>query len=96
MNTVGPIALMARVKAGLTTPALKSVLVAGDNALVSLLLPVCDYEDLTGLGFFRWVCTAYDGNIGVAKMITNSENMATANTSRAVAQSALVTLAATP
>jgi hypothetical protein len=99
MNTVGPLALMARVKAGLTTPALKSVLAAGENTLISALLPSCDHVDETGgepgAGhFYMWECTAYNGNMGVAKALVTSQNQATSNTSRAVAQTALPILTA--
>jgi hypothetical protein len=94
LNTVGPLALMARLKAGLTTPALKATLVAGENTLITALLPVCDQVDATGgepgAGhFFLWDCTAYNGNFAEAKGLVRSQNLATANTSRAVAQTAV-------
>lgn len=94
MNTVGPLALMARLKAGLTTPALKSVLVAGENTLITALLPGCQREDLSGgepgvPHFWVWDCFAYNGNEGLAKARVTAENSATSNTSRAVAQAEL-------
>ena len=98
MNTVGPLALMARVKAGLTTPALKAVLVAGDNTLVTALLPDCTlYGDGTDPGsppFTIWICTAYNGYQRGARDLTVAQDEATSITSRAVAQAALPILSA--
>jgi hypothetical protein len=106
MNTVGPLALMARSKAGLTTPALKTVLVSGENTLVTALLPACHREDASGgepgvPHVYEWICIAYNGdegdvlvrngNNGSAR--TLSENNATRNTSRAVAQAVIPQLA---
>jgi hypothetical protein len=98
MNTVGPLALMARTKAGLTTPSLKAVLVAGNNTIVTKLLPACQHVDESGgepgaPRFYLWECVAYNGNQGAAKQRPASENAATSNTSRAVAQAALPQLA---
>ena len=100
MNTVGPLALMARIKAGLTTPALKSVLVSGENTLISALLPTCDLIDSgdPGMGHvWDWDCFAYNGNEGYVhgkalRYEVMAQDLATANTSRAVAQAALPTL----
>ena len=99
MNTVGPLALMARIKAGLTTPALKSVLVAGDNTLITSLLPTCRRmnEGDPDHPFYMWDCIAYNGNeaevwVNVPSAKTKAQDAATANTSRAVAQAALPTL----
>ena len=68
MNTVGPLALMARAKAGPTTPALKAVLVAGDNTLIaSLNTDNCTSEvvNLPSGGTGRlWDCIAYNGDEG--------------------------------
>jgi hypothetical protein len=102
MNTVGPLALMARTKAGLTTPALKTVLIAGENTLITALLPPCRREDASGgepgvPHVFEWICTAYNGDegdvlirpINAATARATSENQATRNTSRAVAQAVL-------
>jgi hypothetical protein len=95
MNTVGPLALMARLKAGLTTPALKSVLVSGENTLITALLPSCTKinEGDPGIPYWSWVCTAYNGDIGdqAATLYGKiaSQDEATANTSRAIAQAAL-------
>ena len=99
MNTVGPLALIARLKAGLTTPALKSVLVAGDNTLISSLLPTCRRinEGDPDHPFFEWDCIAYNGNeaeiwVNAKNALVTSQDYATANTSRAVAQAAIPTL----
>ncbi|HKS99886.1 MAG TPA: hypothetical protein VJT31_10180 [Rugosimonospora sp.] len=94
LNTVGPLALMARTKAGLSTPDLKTVLVGGNNTLVTALLPDCQHVDESGgepgvPHFFLWECTAYNGDMGAAKARAASENAATQNTSRAVAQAVL-------
>lgn len=93
MNTVGPLALIARTKAGLTTPAFKSVLVAGENSIISALLPSCDTVNVGDPGhpFFVWDCTAYNGTEVQSKPLAAAQDLATANTSRAVAQ-ALPTL----
>jgi hypothetical protein len=102
MNTVGPLALMARTKAGLTTPALKTVLVSGENTLITALLPPCVQEDANGgepgaPHVYFWVCTAYNGDEGhvlirpanAATARALAEDKATRNTSRTVAQSAI-------
>jgi hypothetical protein len=100
MNTVGPIALMARAKAGLTTTGLKSALTAGDNSLIAALRPPCHQANLNGDGppAIAWDCTAYNGDeseilISRPNARTMAENGATRNTSRAVAQAALPALA---
>jgi hypothetical protein len=82
MNTVGPIAIVSSQMAGFSVTAVDNTLIAGENSLMNLLLPSCDFEDLTESGFFRWVCTEYNGDEGVGKLITNAENMASINTSR--------------
>ena len=94
MNTAGPLALMARIKAGLTTPALKAVLVGGENALISSLLPACTKQNVGDPGhpFYDWDCIAYNGTEVEGKPLAATQNAATANTSRAVAQTALPTL----
>jgi hypothetical protein len=98
MNVVGPLALMARTKAGLTTPSLKSVLVAGDNTVISKLIPDCELIDLNGgepgaPHIYRYDCVAYNGNEARAKLEADAQDKATSNTSRAVAQAALPLLA---
>lgn len=100
LNTVGPLALMARLKAGLSTPGLKSVLTAGNTTLVSSLLPTCRKvnEGDPDHPFFVWDCIAYNGaeaeiGISVPSALARSQDAATANTSRAIAQAALPDLA---
>jgi hypothetical protein len=94
MNTVGPLALMARVKAGLTTPELRSVLVAGNNTLIAALLPACQREDLSGgepgaPRVYVWDCFAYNGDEGMNRQKIGAQDNATRRTSRAVAQAVL-------
>lgn len=94
LNTVGPLALIARTKAGLTTPALTSVLVSAENSLITALTPSCDKVNVGDPGhpFYIWDCVAYDGTEAQSKPKAAAENAATANTSRAVAQAALPAL----
>lgn len=94
LNTVGPLALIARTKAGLTTPALKTVLVSAENTLITALLPSCDKVNVGDPGhpFYVWDCVAYDGTEAQGKPLSAAQNAATANTSRAVAQAALPAL----
>jgi len=99
LNAVGPLALAARAKAGYSTAALTSVLVAGDNSLVSALLPTCRKVDESGgekgvPRVYVWDCVAYDGTeseigINVPSALTRSQDLATRNTSRAIAQAVL-------
>jgi len=98
MNVVGPLALMARTKAGLTTPSLKGVLVAGNNTVINKLIPDCQLIDLNGgepgaPHIYRYDCFAYNGDEGLAKLQPAAQDKATRNTSRAVAQAALPQLA---
>lgn len=48
LNTVGPIALLARAYAGLTTSILRSGLTAGNNTVISRLEPSCSATPLWG------------------------------------------------
>lgn len=100
MNTAGPLALMARIAANLTTPGLKSVLAAGDTTLITALLPTCTRrnEGDPDHPFYMWECIAYNGDEGdvpvtVSGAKTEAQDAATANTSRGIAQAALPTLA---
>lgn len=81
------------------TMNLKAVLVAGNDTLVTALPPSCDHVDENGgepcaPRFYMCECTAYNGNIGVAKVLATSQNQAASNTSRAVAQAELPILSA--
>jgi hypothetical protein len=79
LNTVGPIALLARSYTGLTAgiPALKSELVTGNNTLVTKLNPSCTASPLWGDAepgapvevILR--CTAFNGQVGVDSVIAN-------------------------
>ncbi|HKT04476.1 MAG TPA: hypothetical protein VJT31_33590 [Rugosimonospora sp.] len=100
MNTVGPLALVARAKAGLGTSALASVLAGGNTSLLSALLPTCHKEDLSGgergvPHVYAWDCFAYNGDEGEVLIRGNpnaqaaAQNAASRNTSRAVALSVL-------
>jgi len=105
LDTVGPLALAARARAGLTTPALTSVLASGNTSLLTALLPSCARDDLSGgepgvPRLIAWDCTAYNGDEGEVIIRGNSaaakitaQDTATRNTSRAVAQAVLPQLA---
>lgn len=94
LNIVGPLALIARTKADLTTPALQSVLVSAENTLITALTPSCDKVNVGDPGhpFYVWDCIAYDGTEVQGKPLKAAQDAATANTSRAVAQAALPAL----
>ena len=100
LNAVGPLALAARAKAGFSTSGLTSVLVAGDNALVSALLPSCSKIDESGgepgaPRVYAWDCIAYNGDEadvllrGNPSALTTAQNQATKRTSRAIALAVL-------
>jgi hypothetical protein len=73
LNEIGPLALVARDRAGLTTTALTSVLVDGNVIAKAALTPTCATQ-LQGVGpggpqpgniYTAWVqCTAYNGDTG--------------------------------
>ncbi len=94
LNIVGPLALIARTKAGLTTPALQSVLVSAENTLITALTPSCEKVNVGDPGhpFYVWDCIAYDGTEVQGKPLKTAQDAATANTSRAIAQAALPAL----
>jgi hypothetical protein len=100
LNAVGPLALAARARAGLSTPTLTSVLASGNTSLVSALVPSCVKDDLSGgepgvPHIHVWDCTAYNGDQaevvigGNPAARTTAENYAARNTSRAIAQAVL-------
>lgn len=71
LNTVGPIALIARAKAGFSTAGLKTILVDGNNGLLGRLMPSCRSQYLWGDaepgGRFvevQLTCTAFNGTVG--------------------------------
>lgn len=77
LNTVGPIALLARANAGFSTSGLVLVLVDGNNGLLDRLAPSCFASPLWGDAepggpvevILR--CTAYNGNVGIDSVIAN-------------------------
>jgi hypothetical protein len=70
LDTVGPIALLARAHAGLTTPLLKETLVSANNNIVAKLTTSCDANPLWGdarpgdIVQIRLRCRAYNGDEG--------------------------------
>jgi hypothetical protein len=70
LNTVGPIALVARATAGLTTPATKSTLITANNTLITRLAPSCTATPLWGDSApgepveVMLRCIAYNGHEG--------------------------------
>jgi hypothetical protein len=100
LNTVGPLALAARARAGFTTATLTSVLAGGDTSLVSALLPSCFKDDLSGgepgvPHIYAWDCTAYNGDEAEIVIAGNpnakaaAQDQASRATSRAIAQAVL-------
>jgi hypothetical protein len=65
LNSVGPIALVARARAGFTTTALTAVLIAGNTTIASRIDPPCPMTT-TKIGWtrtrFTWTCTAHNGD----------------------------------
>ncbi|WP_158857889.1 hypothetical protein [Streptomyces sp. NRRL B-1347] len=67
VNAVGPIALLARARAGFDTAGLKSTLRSANNAVLTKLEPVCTREVVSEPGPVRPIveeiitCTAYNG-----------------------------------
>jgi hypothetical protein len=94
MNSVGPIAIVSSEMAGFSVSGLDGTLIAGENSLISLLTPPCtkDFVEGTNSGFFLWLCTAYNGDQGDTKPMTQSQADATADTSRAIAENVLPSL----
>lgn len=85
LDTVAPLAVLARAEAGLTTTSLKTVVVSAENSLRTSLLPDCERQDATGgepgAGhFFVWDCNAYNGNNGNEKRLIDAQNEAARNT----------------
>jgi len=69
LDVVGPIALVARRAAGLTTPGLEASLVAGNQTILRKLAPSCLASPLYGDATPRVLevalsCTAYNGRRG--------------------------------
>ena len=63
LNAVGPVALIARGRAGLTTQGLADTLVHANTTTISQLLPTC--KGVYREGMLEWYsCTAYNGDKG--------------------------------
>jgi hypothetical protein len=94
LNSVGPLALMARTKAGLTVTALKAAIVSAENTLITALTPDCNKINVGDPGhpFYTWDCVAYNGTESDGRPLKSVQDFVTANTSRAVAEAALPTL----
>jgi hypothetical protein len=78
LDAVGPIALIARSKAGFSTAGLRTILVDGNNGLVSRLMPACRSQFLWGDvepgGRFvevQLTCTAFNGTTGYDAVIVD-------------------------
>jgi hypothetical protein len=91
MNIAGPIALVAARQSGLDTSVLTSVLAAGENTIISRLVPSCskDFVNPDANNFFVWDCIAYNGNEAESKPLHNAEILAMTGTSWDVAQNEL-------
>jgi hypothetical protein len=65
LNSVGPIALVARARAGFSTTALTAVLISGNTTVASRIDPPCPMS-VTKVGLvryrFTWTCTAPNGD----------------------------------
>jgi hypothetical protein len=92
-DAVGPIALVARARTGLSNGALLPVLVDTNRALTTLLYPRCTphYE---GRLFDEWYCVAFNGDDATNYYRANAADWATRNTSRYLAQAVLPLLGA--
>lgn len=68
VNAVGPIALLARARAGFDTAGLKTTLRSANNSVLTKLEPVCKQDIISEPGPVRPIveeqitCTAYNGN----------------------------------
>jgi hypothetical protein len=96
MDSVGPIALVARTRSGLSNGSLLSLLTTGNQALTTRLYPSCrqHYEARV---FDHWRCVAFNGDSRIGLNPddpTDAADGATSNTSRKVAQVVLPLLVA--
>ena len=102
VTAIGPLAMMARAYAGLTTPGLRSVLIDAENADVNRVITDanCTWGSDGTVEVMEVVCTAYNGDVGTAEhlyhgrppgqpMYDAAMAAATVNTSRPLAISAL-------
>ena len=92
LDAVGPVALIARGRAGLTTQGLADTLVHGNTTVISKLTPTC--KGVYREGMLEWYgCTAYNGDKGQHDTsVQIAADRATANTSRPVAKASRTVL----
>jgi hypothetical protein len=63
LDVVGPIALIARARAGFSTTGLLAVLISGNNKVVNVLMPQCIRQSGWHPPYItRVVCVAYNGD----------------------------------
>ncbi|MGW5050410.1 hypothetical protein [Actinokineospora sp. NPDC004072] len=63
LDVVGPIALIARSRAGFSTSGLLAVLVSGNNKVISAIMPQCYFVSGFNPPYItRSVCVAYNGD----------------------------------
>ncbi|HET9141462.1 hypothetical protein [Actinophytocola sp.] len=62
-DVIGPIALIARSRAGFSTEALRAVLVSGNNKIITKLMPDCYFVSGWNPPYItRSICIAYNGD----------------------------------
>lgn len=66
LNSVGPIALVARARAGFSTTALTAVLLSGNTTVANRIDPPCPMTRTWAVPWntyrFTWTCTAHNGD----------------------------------
>jgi len=75
LNITGPIAILAREKAGLSTTALATFLVSGNNKVLTKLQPSCTTAANSALRLRpvrMTTCTSYDGRVAAAKCLAGA------------------------
>ncbi|TYK50874.1 hypothetical protein [Actinomadura decatromicini] len=92
VNAVGPIALMARSKAGLHNDTLIPVLRESNQKIRTSLTPRCSQLYDADSHKKLWFCTAYNGNRGDSIIQARAQEDAMVNTSWEVAQTTLTQL----
>ena len=93
VNTVGPIALMARVRVGLTDAGLTPVLHDANQVVYNQLIPSCERTGDPETHFRFWHCDAYNGDSGEGLGLNQVRDSAGARTSWLVAERVLPMLA---
>jgi hypothetical protein len=88
VNAVGPIALAARARTGLSTGSVTPILAADNRSVINKINPSCHQIHLAeGGGDF--ICFAYNGDTGIGWPIRGAQDEAMGRTSWMVAQAAL-------